>query len=332
MNKGRILVTGGAGFIGSALIWALNELGRDDIIVCDRLNSDERWRNLRPLRFADYVDADELPELLNRNIFGPVGTIFHFGACSDTGERDMGYLMRNNFYYTRNLAIWALSRKARFVYASSAATYGDGCAGMDDDDSNLKHLRPLNPYAYSKHIFDIHAQSEGFLHQIVGIKYFNVFGPNENHKGAMRSLVHRAFDQVRANGRVELFKSHRSDCGDGLQSRDFLYVKDAVAMTLHLAELGDVGGLFNLGSGTSHTWIEFAKAVFAAMDRPPQIDFVDMPEGMQANYQYHTCANIRKLAATGYSTPVTPLAGAVRDCVVNFLMPDHRLGDGPVSI
>ncbi len=328
MKEGRILVTGGAGFLGSALVWALNEGGREDIVVCDRLGADGRWRNLAPLRFADYVDADELPGLLGRDALGPFATAFHLGACSSTAERDMGHLMRNNYGYTRDLARWALARDIRFVYASSAATYGDGGAGMDDRDPDLDRLRPLNPYGYSKHLLDLHARREGWLERVVGLKYFNVFGPNENHKGAMRSLVHKACDQIRATGRVELFRSHRADCENGRQSRDFLYVKDAAAMTLHLAGHRDAGGLFNLGSGRSHTWIELAEAVFAAMGLEPEIEFVDMPEPLRATYQYHTRAETGKLAATGYDGPITPLAEAVCDCVVNYLLPDRRLGEG----
>lgn len=327
MRSERILVTGAGGFIGSTLTGALNVRGMEDIVICDRLNSDERWRNLAPLRFADYVDADDLIAQLERGTLGTFDFVFHLGACSSTTERDMGHLMRNNFAFTRDLARWALSTDARFIYASSAATYGDGSAGMDDEESQLHRLRPLNPYGYSKHLFDLHARREGWLDRIVGLKFFNVFGPNENHKGAMRSLVHKAIDQIRETGKVQLFKTHRPDCEDGRQTRDFLYVKDAVSMTLHLAERRNLGGIFNLGSGRSHTWVELAEAVFAAMDAPPKIEYVEMPENLRANYQYHTRAEIRKLMATGYAGPITPLAEAVRDCVVNYLLPDRRLGD-----
>ena len=231
----RVLVTGGAGFIGSALVWALNRRGGENIVVCDRLGTDEKWRNLAPLRFADYVEADALLPRLQSGALGRFDLILHLGACSAATELDAGYLIRNNFEFTKDLAAWALAKQSRFVYASSAATYGDGSAGMEGDETKLDSLRPLNMYGYSKHLFDLHAWRTGFLHQMVGLKYFNVYGPNEDHKGDMRSLVHKSTAQVRAEGLIRLFKSRRPDYRDGEQKRDFLYVKDAVAMTLHLA-------------------------------------------------------------------------------------------------
>ncbi len=207
----RVLVTGGAGFIGSALVWALNRRGCEHIVVCDRLGTDEKWRNLTPLRFANYVEADELLPRLQNGALGKFDLVLHLGACSSTTERDAGFLIRNNFEFTKDLAAWALGQKTRFVYASSAATYGDGSAGMEDDDSKLDTLRPLNMYGYSKHLFDLHAKRAGFLNKIVGLKYFNVFGPNEDHKGDMRSVVHKSFGQVRETGVIRLFKSYRKD-------------------------------------------------------------------------------------------------------------------------
>jgi ADP-L-glycero-D-manno-heptose 6-epimerase len=330
LTSGRILVTGGAGFIGSALVWALNQRGITDIVVTDLLGTDEKWRNLAPLKFADYVEAGPFRARLQSDpkAFGRFGTVFHLGACSSTTERNAAYLVDNNFAYTKELAAWALAQDARFIYASSAATYGDGAAGMDDRDPNLARLRPLNMYGYSKHLFDLHAQREGWLRRIVGVKYFNVFGPNEDHKGDMRSLVHKAFGQISATGRLKLFKSHRTDFKDGEQQRDFLYVKDAVEMTLHFAETAPTAaGLYNLGSGEANTWLALAAAIFAAMGRPPQIDFIDMPEELRGKYQYFTQADIGKLRATGYSRPLTPLGDAVRDYVQNYLLPDKRLGD-----
>ncbi len=329
LSHGRILVTGGAGFIGSALIHALNQRGLDNILVTDVLGSDEKFKNLVPLRFADYLEADALlPALATDDPrLRDIQWVFHLGACSATTERDAAYLIRNNYEYTKQLARWSLARKARFVYASSAATYGDGARGMDDQDQNLARLRPLNMYGYSKHLFDLYAQREQILPRIVGLKYFNVFGPNEDHKGDMRSVVHKAFHQIRSTGRVQLFKSHHPDYPDGGQKRDFLYVKDAVAMTLHLAETPSAAGLFNLGSGAARTWLDLVTPIFSALNRPPQIDFIEMPEILRAKYQYFTQANIAKLRASGYSQPVTPLADAVTDYVKNYLIPDHRLGD-----
>mgnify|MGYP001816026286 CR=1 FL=1 len=328
-SKGNILVTGGAGFIGSALIWALNETGYENVIVCDRLGTDEKWKNLVPLRYSDYIDADELLAGIGRNpnFLGDVGSVFHLGACSATTERDAGFLMRNNFEYTKALAEWALARRARFTYASSAATYGDGSEGMADTEDNLSLFRPLNMYGYSKHLFDQYAQRKGIARSMIGLKYFNIFGPNEDHKGDMRSVVNKAFAQIKATGRVQLFKSYRSDYGHGEQQRDFLYVKDAVTMTLHLANQPLSGGLFNIGSGVANTWLQLAESIFAALGRAPEIEFVEMPEALRGKYQYYTCADIGKLRDNGYRADPTPLRDAVADYVLNYLAPEKRLGD-----
>ncbi|MCA2989088.1 MAG: ADP-glyceromanno-heptose 6-epimerase [Gemmatimonas sp.] len=326
----RVLVTGGAGFIGSALVWALNGLGVERIVVTDRLGQDEKWRNLVPLRFEDYLEADDLMAPLERGALGRFDLVLHLGACSATTERDASFLAKNNFEYTKQLAHWALGHEVRFVYASSAATYGDGAQGMDDahdETAALTRLRPLNAYGYSKQLFDQYAAAMGVLPNVVGLKYFNVYGPNEAHKGDMRSLVHKAYGQIEATGRVQLFRSHRPDFRDGEQRRDFLYVKDAVAMTLHLAMTPSAGGLYNIGSGEAHTWLQLTGALFEALGRAPQIDFIDMPESIRAKYQYHTQARIDKLRAAGYRAPVTPLADAVRDYVQGYLVGDRRLGD-----
>jgi ADP-L-glycero-D-manno-heptose 6-epimerase len=320
-----VLVTGGAGFIGSALIWALNRRGCDRLVVCDRLGTDARWRNLTPLRFADYVEADDLFPRLQSGALGKFDLVLHMGACSATTETNASFLIRNNYEFTRDLATWALGQKTRFVYASSAATYGDGSAGMDDDDGGLDQLRPLNLYGYSKHLFDLHAKRAGFLNRTVGLKYFNVFGPNECHKGDMRSLVHKSTAQVQAGGVIRLFKSYRSDFRDGEQKRDFLYVKDAVAITLHLAASKRAGGLFNIGSGKARTWLDLARAVFVALKRKPKIEFIEMPEAIRDKYQYFTQANLVRLRAAGYTAPVTSLEDAVTDYVRNYLVPDKRL-------
>jgi ADP-L-glycero-D-manno-heptose 6-epimerase len=324
-SSARVLVTGGAGFIGSALVWALNRHGCDNIVVCDILGTNEKWRNLTPLRFADYVEAEALLPRLQSRALGKFDLVLHMGACSATTEKDATYLIKNNYEFTKDLAEWSLANKSRFVYASSAATYGDGSVGMEDDDSKLDTLRPLNMYGYSKHLFDLHAKRAGFLSKIVGLKYFNVFGPNEDHKGEMRSVVHKSFAQVKNEGVIRLFKSCRKDFRDGEQKRDFLYVKDAVAMTLHLAAAKKAGGLFNIGSGEARTWLDLANAVFAALGKKPKIEFIDMPETIRDKYQYFTQANLSRLRAAGYKAPVTLLEEAVKDYVCNYLTLDKRL-------
>ncbi len=321
----RVLVTGGAGFIGSAIVWALNRRGCENIVVCDILGTNEKWRNLTPLRFADYVEAEALLSRLQTGALGKFELVLHMGACSTTTEHDANYLIRNNYEFTKDIAVWSLANKTRFVYASSAATYGDGSAGMEDDDSKLDLLRPLNMYGYSKQLFDLYARRAGFLNKIAGLKYFNVFGPNEDHKADMRSLVHKSFAQVQSEGVIRLFKSYRKDYKDGEQKRDFLYVKDAVAMTLHLAANKKAGGLFNIGSGEARTWIDLAKSVFAALNKKPKIEFIEMPESIRDKYQYFTQADISRLREAGYKAPVTTLEKAVADYVRNYLVHDKRL-------
>ncbi|TVR50471.1 MAG: ADP-glyceromanno-heptose 6-epimerase [Puniceicoccaceae bacterium] len=328
LAKGKLLVTGGAGFIGSAVVWGLNRLGLDDIVVADFLGSDDKWRNLVPLRFADYLEADDLLRRLQERPdgFGKFAAVFHLGACSSTTERDAAHLIRNNYETTKTLAHWAVGQNSRFIYASSAATYGDGTRGMEDGSAPIHRLAPLNMYGYSKHLFDLYARRTGLEQRIMGLKYFNVFGPNENHKGEMRSLVSKAFDQINESGSVSLFRSQHPDYKDGEQQRDFLYVKDAVAMTLHLSKPTIEGGLYNLGSGNASTWLDLAHALFAALGKEPRIEFIDMPAALQGRYQYHTCADTRRLRDSGFSVKGTPLVDAVADYVRNYLAPDRRLG------
>lgn len=316
----RVLVTGGAGFIGSAVIWGLSRRGCDNIVVVDRLRDTDKWRHLAPLRFRDYLEADQLLPRLHDGSLGSFQAILHFGACSSTTERNVSYLIQNNFEFTKTLSHWAVTSKARFLYASSAATYGDGAMGMSDTSLDLDNLRPLNAYGFSKHLFDRYAWRNGLLDQIVGLKYFNVFGPNEDHKGDMRSMVHKATAQLQEAGKIQLFKSYHDEYRDGEQRRDFLYVKDAVDMTLYLAEHHQAIGLFNIGSGHAHTWLDLASSVCRALRRKPAIEFVDMPIELRSRYQYFTQADIQKLCMTGYVHSPTPLDIAVQDYVVNYLM------------
>ena len=327
--NGQILVTGGAGFIGSALIWALNQRDFSNILVTDLLGEGDKFRNLVPLRFNDYIEADHFLDRLEArpDTFDKVKTVFHLGACSSTTEKNARFLIENNYEYSKRLALWCLRKDIRFVYASSAATYGDGAQGMDDKDERISRLRPLNMYGYSKQLFDHYAQRHGFLDKVVGLKYFNIFGPNEGHKGDMRSVVHKAFGQIRDSGEVKLFKSYRPEYKDGCQQRDFLYVKDAVEMTLHLAESEGAGGLYNIGSGQANTWLDLVSPIFKLLKRPTNIRYIEMPEHLRTKYQYYTCADIAKLRATGYDLPHTPLTAAVIDYVQNYLLPGHRLGE-----
>lgn len=322
---GRILVTGGAGLIGSAVIWFLNRQSRENILVADALDESDKWKNLAALSFFDYLEGSELRRRLRDNSLGAISCVFHLGACSDTRERDSAYLLDNNYAFTRELAEWCLARGVRLVYASSAATYGDGSHGFSEQVS-LHKLRPLNAYGYSKHLLDRHAEAQGWLDRLVGLKYFNVYGPNEQHKGDMRSVVNKAFEQIQSGGRVSLFKSYRTDYADGEQRRDFLYVKEAAEITVRLAA-SSAAGLFNVGSGDTHTWNELAQAVFDAVARPPQVDFIEMPEGLRERYQYHTQANLVRLSEVGLDFRKYSLRDGIFDYVRNYLIPDARLGD-----
>jgi len=323
-----IIVTGGAGFIGSALVHALNQRGEEDILVVDTLGEDSKWRNLSGLVFSDYMEREEFRETLwEPSLYsGKVKAILHLGACSSTTETDASYLADNNFRFTKELALFAKEVDARFVYASSAATYGNGDKGYDDK-GDIRGLRPLNGYALSKQMFDLWALKHGMLDRIAGIKYFNVYGPNESHKAGMKSMVCRGFEQARDEGVIRLFKSDHPDYAHGEQKRDFLYIRDAVAMTLFLMDHPEVNGLFNAGSGRAETWNELAHAIFKALGLEPKIEYIDMPVHLKGKYQYYTCADISKLRESGYSPPITTLEDAVRDYVVNYLAPDKRLGE-----
>jgi len=326
--KRTTVVTGGAGLIGSALVWQLNREGVDDVVVVDRLGTSEKWRHLVPLRFADYLDAEEFFPRIERepDAFGEIATVFHLGACSSTTERDASYLIANNVRRSQEIARWAFARGARFVYASSAATYGALESEMRED-LDPHALRPLNMYGYSKHLFDHWMRREELLERAVGLKYFNVYGPNEDHKGEMRSVVAKAYEQIRARGTIELFKSYRNGIAHGEQTRDFLYVKDAVAITTFLSRTPQAGGIYNVGSGADRTWNALAIAVFNALGLPARIEYIEMPHVLRGKYQYRTVADVRKLQQAGWTRPMTALEDGVADYVRNYLVSGTVLGN-----
>ena len=320
-----IVVTGGAGFIGSALVHALNRRGYSDIVVVDIEDHPEKKKNLTSLKFSHLVSPDTfLGQVLSGSLQG-VDTLFHLGACSSTTETDIEFLDRNNFQYTRHLAQYCLGRGIRFIYASSAATYGNGEQGYADDVSRLETLKPLNPYGQSKQDFDMWARQEGLLDQMAGLKYFNVFGPNEYHKEDMRSMVLKGYEQIRDTGKMRLFKSYRKEYGDGEQVRDFIYVQDAVAMTLYFQDHPEVSGLFNVGTGQARCWNDLAKSIFSALNRKPEIEYIEMPESIRNQYQYHTCAEIEKIRNAGYDCPILTLEEAVNDYINQYLLPGKHL-------
>lgn len=314
-----LIITGGTGLIGSNLAAALNARGYRHLVIVDHLNHPAKEANLETLAYTDYIDKQDFRRLFNSGRQPHAAAVFHLGACSSTTETDAAYLDDNNLAYTRELCEWAQRQQARFIYASSAATYGDGSRGYRDNEADIPTLQPLNLYGLSKQKFDLWALENRLLDQIAGIKYFNVFGPGEDHKGDMRSVVNKAFRQIEQTGRLALFRSHRPDYQDGMQERDFVYVKDAVAITLFFFDHPDVSGIFNAGTGRTHTWIDLATAVFAALGREPHIDFIDMPETLRDKYQYYTLADIRKLRAAGFSAAFQPLAQSVADYAQNRL-------------
>ena len=322
-----LIVTGAAGFIGSAFIWKLNQMGLSDILAVDNLGTGEKWRNLAKLRFSDCITKEEFLGHLqtSRDFFGAKAVI-HLGACSATTQKDAGYLLENNYRYSLAVARYCLEANPRLIYASSAATYGDGSLGFDDDPQILENLRPMNAYAYSKQLFDLGAMRAGWLNSMVGLKFFNVYGPNEYHKGEMMSVACQAFAQIKDSGAVRLFKSHRQGCPHGGQARDFIYIKDCVEVLAWLLENPQVNGLFNLGTGKARTFADLAGAVFKALGKEPNIEFIDMPEVIRDTYQYHTEAKMERLRKVGYGREFMSLEEGVGDYVRGYLeIGDHFL-------
>jgi ADP-L-glycero-D-manno-heptose 6-epimerase len=318
-----LLVTGGAGFIGSNVVASLNDAGRTDVAVNDTLGSEGKWRNLRNRQLADFIFPAELFAWLeNRKL----DAVIHLGAISATTATDGDRVVENNFRLSLRLLDWCTRTRTRFIYASSAATYGNGEAGFVDDATPvaLKRLRPMNLYGWSKHLFDLVladrvAKGEPMPPQWAGLKFFNVYGPNEYHKGAMRSVLCKVFDDAKAGKPVRLFKSYRDGIADGDQRRDFIYVDDATAVIGWLLEKPSVCGLFNVGTGKAGSFREMIEAMFAALERPPDIEYIDMPEAIRDSYQYFTQARVENLRRAGYGARFTPLATAVQHYVGEFL-------------
>ncbi len=318
------IVTGGAGFIGSAMVWKLNQMGIEDILVVDNLSTSEKWNNLVGLKYEDYLHRDQfLKFVLEGEDRFETEAIIHMGACSSTTEFDADFLMENNYRYTQYVCRHCMAHGARFINASSAATYGNGEFGFADDHAGIDRLRPLNMYGYSKQLFDLWAKQGDLLDRIVCLKFFNVFGPNEYHKDDMKSVICKAHSQVLETGKLKLFKSYREEYPHGGQKRDFVYIKDCVDIMAWFLENPDKNGIFNVGTGTARTWNDLANAVFAAMGREPVIEYIEMPEVIRDKYQYFTEANMDKLAEAGCDVKMTSLEDGAADYVQNYLDRDN---------
>lgn len=321
-----ILITGAAGFIGSVLAKQLNLLGHTDLVVVDKLEDSSKWKNLRGIKFLDYIHADELFNGDYDDLIAETDLIFHMGACSSTTEKNMDFLMKNNVAYTQALFRFAATKNIPFIYASSAATYGDGELGYDDSHQGLPELLPLNPYGYSKQLVDEWIlKEEAKPDHWFGLKFFNVYGPNEYHKEDMRSLVHKSFEQIKKEGKTRLFKSHRPDYKDGEQLRDFIYVKDVVRAMIELAdpEKAEFSGIYNLGTGKARTFLDLTTATFKSMGITPKIEFFDMPENLRNQYQYFTEARMDKLLTALPGFEFTSLEAGIHDYVQNHLMKNN---------
>jgi len=316
-----IVVTGGVGFIGSGVIRHLNDNGMNNIVVVDNLGKTEKWKNLVGKQIVDIIDKSQLFQWMEGRQ-DEIEAFIHLGACSSTVELDASYLLENNYRYSVRLAEYALTHEKRFIYASSAATYGDGSKGFVDDESQLDTLEPLNMYGLSKQLFDLWAKRAGVLNQMVGLKYFNVFGPNEYHKGRMASAITHVVPSAQKDGAIRLFKSTEPNkFADGDQKRDFIYIKDVARMTCAFLE-NDATGIYNIGSGIAGTWNQLATAVFKALKMPVNIQYIDMPVDLIGKYQNYTCADMQKTKGVlGSVTSCMPLEAAVIEYVNNYLLP-----------
>lgn len=320
VDDGLIVVTGGAGFIGSSVVRFLNDSGKKNIVVVDEFGVTEKWKNLVGKGILDIIEKKDFFSWLQGKE-SEISAFIHLGACSSTVETDASYLLDNNYRFTIKLAEYALKNNQRFIYASSAATYGDGTLGFTDDENNIESLKPLNMYGFSKQLFDLWAKNQGVQNKLVGLKYFNVFGPNEAHKGRMASAVFHLYPIAKSLSPVKLFKSDDLKFGDGEQKRDFIYVKDAARMTCDFLNHNQ-GGLYNIGSGVASSWNELASAIFKALKSPAKIEYIEMPADLKGKYQNYTCADMQKTKnlIKNVSTCM-PLDKAIDDYINNHLIP-----------
>ncbi len=317
-----IIVTGAAGFIGSAIAKDLNNSGRTDLLLVDRFTKPAKWKNVVDLKFIDFIDRDRLLERLEKGEFKDVGLVIHMGACTDTTEFDMNYLMNQNYEYSKSLCSWCLKNGARFIYASSAAVYGDGSKGFNDSDELTMHLSPLNPYGFSKLLFDKWLINTGNVNLVTGMRFFNVFGPNEYHKNKMSSIVYRSYPMAKKEGVVRLFKSYVKDIENGDQRRDFIYIKDVLKVTNFLIKNEKVKGIFNVGTGKARSFNDLAASILNALNKKPIIEYFDMPDEIKNKYQYFTEADMSKLAKAGYDKGFSSLEESVSDYVQGYLQRD----------
>lgn len=317
-----IVLTGGAGFIGSNFLKTLNNKGITDVLVVDHLGSSNKWKNLQGKAFSNFINKSEFRlKLLDGKYEGKIDAIVHLGACSATTESDADYLFDNNYSYSIDLAEFAIRNNIQFVYASSAATYGNGENGYSDAEFNS--LKPLNGYGFSKHLFDQWVLRNGYDKVFVGLKFFNVFGPNEYHKGTMSSMVFKSYNQIVSTGKVQLFRSNTKEYSDGGQMRDFIYVKDACKVMLQFLSNKSITGIFNLGTGKARSWNDLANSVFLALCLEPKIEYIDMPESLINQYQNFTEADMSKINNSFIDFTPTSLEDAVKDYVSNYLSKNY---------
>lgn len=316
-----IVVTGAAGFIGSCIVARLNERGETNLVLVDhfedgdlKATKDIRKENLQNKQFVQYIDKkDFLNSVVQDRLNFSIDCLIHMGACSSTTLQDAQYFEENNFQYTLKLAEWALKHNVRFIYASSAATYGDGRFGYKDDEETTRRCQPLNLYGASKQKFDLWVLKNRISNKVVGLKFFNVYGPNEYHKGEMQSVIAKNYQPVATEGKIKLFKSYKKEYKDGEQKRDFIYVKDAVEIVAFFVDHASINGIFNVGAGQAETWNDLAKGLFKAVGKPLSVEYIDMPEDLRSRYQYFTQADVSKLRSVGYAKPFMNLEEGIRD-------------------